>query len=260
MGNLSTWSQSAGGNTSPSPNGAPEAMPPSGVNDTMREMMAATRRWYEEAEWVDLGITPAYATTASFTLAGDRRTAYHTGRRLRASDATILYGKISDVTYSANTRVSVTLDSGQLSSSLTAVAVGILSFTNQSIPEISATASFARSASSAGAISDGTNFIHTKIINIGDWNMDSTAVLGVAHGLTYSKIRGVAAMIRNDADTELHPLTLGIFADTTTIPGSVYDVDSTNVNLRRASAGEYDNTAYDSTSYSRGWITITYVE
>lgn len=180
MGNLSTWSQSAGGNTSSSPNGAPESMPPSGVNDTMREMMAATRRWYEDAEWIDRGNTPTFLTTASFSLAGDHRTPYHTGRRIKCSDASVLYGKISDVTYSANTRVSVTLDSGQLSSSLTAVAVGILSFNNKSLPDLSASyaisAGYATSASyaaSAGSALSAESIDAVKVA-IGIINADGT--------------------------------------------------------------------------------------
>ena len=68
---IKDWSSSAGGNTSASPDGAPEGMAPSGVNDTIREVMAAVRRQYEDAQWVDMGYTPTFATTATFTLAGD---------------------------------------------------------------------------------------------------------------------------------------------------------------------------------------------
>ena len=35
--------------------------------------------------------------------------------------------------------------------------------------------------------SDGTNHIKTNIINIGDWNMDTTISVYIAHGLTLSK-------------------------------------------------------------------------
>jgi hypothetical protein len=133
MSDIKDWSNSAGGNTAASPNGWPENMAPSGVNDSARENMAALRRQHEDAEWIDRGETPTFATTASFTLAGDKSTTYHAGRRIKASDSTnTLYGTIASSTYSATTRVSVTLDSGQFTSSLSAVAVGILSFTNPS--------------------------------------------------------------------------------------------------------------------------------
>jgi hypothetical protein len=39
-----TYSEAAGGNNAASPNGAPEVMAPSGVNDTIREIMAAIKR------------------------------------------------------------------------------------------------------------------------------------------------------------------------------------------------------------------------
>jgi hypothetical protein len=39
-----SWSEAAGANNAASPNGAPEGMAPSGVNDTIREIMAALKR------------------------------------------------------------------------------------------------------------------------------------------------------------------------------------------------------------------------
>lgn len=44
MSDVSSWDPTAGNNTSTPPDGAPEGMAPSTVNDTMREMMAAVRR------------------------------------------------------------------------------------------------------------------------------------------------------------------------------------------------------------------------
>lgn len=146
MGNISSWSSSAGGNTSASPNGFPEGMAPSGVNDAAREVMASVRRWYEDAEWLDFSNVPTYAATNTFTLAGDKTSVYHAKRRLRAKDgANTLYGEIASSSYTTNTRVSVTLDSGAFTTSLSAVAVGILSFTPSSIPD-DISAGYAKSA------------------------------------------------------------------------------------------------------------------
>lgn len=47
MTDVSTWSATAGSNSSASPDGFPEGMPPSGVNDSSREVMAAIKRWYD---------------------------------------------------------------------------------------------------------------------------------------------------------------------------------------------------------------------
>ncbi len=109
------------------------------------------------------------------------------------------------------------------------------------------------------SVSDGTNTIYTKIINIGDWNMDTTSQVDVAHGLTLTKIRQVTALIRNDTDTTYTPLTLGSISTAAEVNAWVAGCTSTNVNLQRKTAGAFDDTAYDSTSYNRGWITITYV-
>ena len=46
-----------------------------------------------------------------------------------------------------------------------------------------------------GAVTDG---LLTEVIDIGDWDMDTTSSIPVAHGLTQSKIRTVTATIRSD--------------------------------------------------------------
>ncbi len=46
---IEDWSVTAASNNSASPNGAPEGMAPSGVNDTIREVMAQVRTWAEQA-------------------------------------------------------------------------------------------------------------------------------------------------------------------------------------------------------------------
>lgn len=48
MTDVSTWAITAGGNTSASPDGFPEGMAPSGLNDSSREVMAAVARFYRE--------------------------------------------------------------------------------------------------------------------------------------------------------------------------------------------------------------------
>jgi len=43
----SNWSETDANNNTPAPDGAPEGMFPSGVNDTIRAVMGATKRWYD---------------------------------------------------------------------------------------------------------------------------------------------------------------------------------------------------------------------
>src|SRR5690606_29898919 len=48
MSNVSQWETSAPNNDAAPPHGAPEGMAANTVNDTMREMMAAVARWYQD--------------------------------------------------------------------------------------------------------------------------------------------------------------------------------------------------------------------
>lgn len=94
--------------------------------------------------------------------------------------------------------------------------------------------------------------LNEKIINIGDWNMDSTLSVAVAHGITHTKIRSISVVVRSDSDANYHDFgafgCVGMYAS------------STNIILLRETGGTFDNTSYDSTSYNRGWITIQYTD
>jgi hypothetical protein len=104
-----------------------------------------------------------------------------------------------------------------------------------------------------------------KVIQIGDWNMDTTSSKPVAHGLgsNYKKIRGITVIVRDDADGLYHSLinTTPSGGESGLVSGTIDNIDSTNITLRRLSStlsGWFDSTAYDSTSYNRGWVTIEY--
>ncbi len=101
--------------------------------------------------------------------------------------------------------------------------------------------------------------LNETIIEIGDWNMDSTGTLNVAHGLTYTKIRGVHGVIKDDAGTNYYPLTTG-YDIASSMDASIYAFDTTNVKLTRKASGFFDSVNFDSTSYNRGWITIKYTD
>lgn len=106
----------------------PENQAPSTVNDGMRQVQADIRTWYIDPQWINLGLTPTYATTSSFTVVGDQTGIFLVNRRLKLTDLTTLYGTIASSSYSApNTTVTVTMDSGSLSASLSAVYIGLVS-------------------------------------------------------------------------------------------------------------------------------------
>lgn len=91
------------------------------------------------------------------------------------------------------------------------------------------------------------SYLKKTILEIGDWNMDTTSPINVAHGLTLSKIRHISVLIRRD-DNAMY---------TQMQEGSGYiTVDATNVGLGRVPSGVFDNANYDLTGFNRGWITI----
>lgn len=55
MSDVPTWSTTAASNNSPSPNGFPENMAPSGVNDSSREVMRAVRQAFEDLGFLASG-------------------------------------------------------------------------------------------------------------------------------------------------------------------------------------------------------------
>lgn len=93
-------------------------------------------------------------------------------------------------------------------------------------------------------------FMKWKDIPIGDWDMDSTASVFVAHGLTLSKIRIVAVtIISNDSSSQNDLSRAGVIGR-----------NSTNIILDRTAAGTFDQAAYNSTGFNRGFVTIGYIE
>ena len=123
-----------------------EGMAPSNINNAMRDIMADIRQWYNAAEWIEYGdgagtYTPAYASGTSFTIASvDVTAAYHVGRRVKAvgSSTGTIYGSITATSFSTNTTITVSWDSGSLSSETLKIYIGIVSASNTSLPETTA--------------------------------------------------------------------------------------------------------------------------
>ena len=67
MSNVSNWSTTAASNNSAAPNGAPEGMSPAGINDTIRENMAAAAKVYQDQKGslVTAGSGTAYTLTTN---------------------------------------------------------------------------------------------------------------------------------------------------------------------------------------------------
>lgn len=132
------WSTTAASNASAPPDGWPEGQAPSTVNDCAREMMASIRTGMNDLAqgFVDLGMSPTFVSSTKFTTTGNDLNYLPVGTRFRASDASTLYGVIISASFSTNSAFTVVLDSGNLTSSLTSIAVGVIKAgsTNANIP------------------------------------------------------------------------------------------------------------------------------
>jgi len=142
--NIKDYSTTQANNTSLNTIDVNEGMLPSNLNNAIRALMKNTRDWFNDAQWIEYGdgsgaFTAAYASATSFTIAGaDVTSVYHAGRRIKLTAATpgTIFGTIASSSFSTNTTVNVTWDSGSLASeAITNVYVGALSKTNSSIPE-----------------------------------------------------------------------------------------------------------------------------
>jgi hypothetical protein len=137
MTGIELYSTTAASNNSASPNGWPEGMAPSAVNDAARQMMAAIRTWYEDAQWIKWGDTTVYVGATQFKISGSDVTARYTvGRRVRAvgSSTGTIYGTISASAFATDTTVTVSWDSGSLSNETLTISIGILTFSNTASP------------------------------------------------------------------------------------------------------------------------------
>ncbi|MAJ24813.1 MAG: hypothetical protein CMP36_04825 [Rickettsiales bacterium] len=142
MAGIKDYSTTQASNTSLNGISVAEGMLPSNLNNAIRALMKNTREWFNDAQWVEYGdgdgaYTAAYASATSFTINGvDVSAIYHAGRRIKIIDsANTLFGTIASSSFSSNTTINVTFDSGTLTSgSISNVYIGILSKTSNSIP------------------------------------------------------------------------------------------------------------------------------
>lgn len=124
-----------------------ENQAPSTVNNTARQMLADERSRQNDLIWFQYGtgdqgagnlaVPAVYSSGTAFTIAGVNVTAvYHAGRRVRAvgSGTGTIYGSISSSSFSTNTTVNVTWDSGSLSNETLVVSLSQIPVTGSPVP------------------------------------------------------------------------------------------------------------------------------
>lgn len=123
-GKLKLYSTTPGNNNSAPPDGWPEGMAPSAVNNAARQMMAQLAEWYRDAEWIDYGSTVVTAAGQVYTISGDVTAQYTVGRAIRQNASNASRGVITASSYSAP-NTSVTVNGYVPSAAPTSVELGI---------------------------------------------------------------------------------------------------------------------------------------
>lgn len=111
-------------------------------------------------------------------------------------------------------------------------------------------------------LATGSNNIRFKTIDIGAWNMDTTAAVGIAHGLgsNWLNVASINAMIYGEDEGPgqiVRPL-VGAESNTDGDSSGTITLNSLNITLLRLDGGIFDNALFNDTSINRGKIIITY--
>ena len=142
MAGIKDYSSTAGNNSSVGGISIAEGMLPSNINNAFRAITADIREFYNDSQWVVYGDgdgahTFAYVSGTAFTVNGANVTGIYTAnRRVKAvgSSTGTIFGTISSTSFSTNTTVNVSWDSGSLSSETLVIYISALSVTGSSIP------------------------------------------------------------------------------------------------------------------------------
>ena len=194
MAGIKDYSTTAANNTTIGSISVAEGMLPSNINNAFRGLAAEIREWFNDSQWIiygdgDNGFTITYASATSFTVAGvDVTSFYHVGRRVKAIATTpgTIFGTISATTFSTNTTVTVTWDSGSLANEAVVIYVAALSKTGDSIPELVITNAKVATAAAIDA---------TKIGG------------GAVSNLEFSYLDGVTSAIQTQIDAKQATIT-----------------------------------------------------
>lgn len=109
-----------------------------------------------------------------------------------------------------------------------------------------------------GLNTGGTSLI-TKVLEIGEWNMDGTISVGVGHDVTFTQIRAVDVHVINDAGDAILPIQY--YSGIASAPSGFYNINATQILISRVANGAFDSADFDATSSTvanRGWVTVTY--
>jgi microcystin-dependent protein len=163
MANLRKWSQTATGNATVAGGvntiNFAEGQSPGSVNNSARELMAQIRSIYtpDEWGWVEHSATAIVSSQTVLRLAGNQTANWTANRRWRLrSGSTTRYGTIVSSSFTSETTITVTVDSGSLSASHSLAALA--SIDSNHVPR-----DFVTSNSMSTAIATAIATVNTSI-------------------------------------------------------------------------------------------------
>jgi len=261
MAGIKDYSTTQANNTDLNGISVAEGMLPSNLNNAIRALMKNTREWYNDSQWVIYGdgdgaYTSAYASATSFTIAGvDVTSVYHANRRIKAVGSTTgtIYGTISSSTFSTDTTVNVTWDSGSLVSESLEIYIGGLTATNSSIPEgIIATATLADGSVTTVKLAD--NSVSTaKIID-----SSVTAAKLDSNSVTEGKINAGAVTTTKLSDGAITTVKI---ADDNVTTAKIADLNITTAKIAAdaVNGSKISDDSIDSEHYVDGSIDTAHI-
>jgi hypothetical protein len=99
-------------------------------------------------------------------------------------------------------------------------------------------------------------------IPIGDWNMDSTALVTFANPFSilwsYLPVKAITAFIIADSDAAIGPAAIVEFSARS--PDGIWLIYNASVVMSRTGGGYFDNADFNATSWNRGYIYIQFLD
>ena len=262
MAGIKDYSTTAASNTSVGGISIAEGMLPSNINNALRAIPADIREWYNDAQWIEYGdgdgsYTATYVSGTSFTISGtDVTGVYHANRRIKLTASTpgTIYGTISSSSFSTNTTVVVSWDSGSLSNeSINNVYVAALSATNNSLPENSISSDNLKSNSVTTAKITDANVTAAKLAS----GSVEAAKIGT-NAVVEAKINAGAVSTTKLADNAV--ITAKITdANITTAKIADSAVTTAKINADAIDGTKIANDAIDSEHYTDGSIDTAHI-
>jgi hypothetical protein len=192
---IEAWSTTAGSNNSAAPNGFPEGMPPSGVNDAARQVMASVRTWYQDSQWVNLGYTHVYVASTQFKIAGTDVTAFYpVGRRVKITGATTgtIYRTITVSSFSTDT--TITVDAATIQSETLTVSVGALTMLDNALPLLANYSFRVNTVAASGT----TETLDISLYNVHDVTLSDNCTFTFSNPKPSGQLTEFALLLRQD--------------------------------------------------------------